>query len=90
MKSIAKTMNLGLNTSKSGILASALWATIAVIATYLTTLSPEAQISGQAFCALFTNSTNGFHNMGMIGHCSYCYVAVAAFAMSMISLFKKA
>jgi hypothetical protein len=90
MKSIAKVMNLENAFSKSNIMTSILWAIVGLISTYLTTLSPEAQISGQAFCSLFTNSGNGFHEMGFIGHCPYCYVAVAAFGASLISLFKKA
>lgn len=90
MKSIAKVMNLETGVSKSSLMTSVLWAIVGLISTYLTTLSPEAQISGQAFCSLFTNGGNGFHDMGLVGHCPYCYVAVAAFGASIISLFKKA
>lgn len=91
MQSIASLFRQELGFSKSGALAAAMWAIVGVIATYLTTLSPEAQISTQAFCSLFSNFGAGIHsNMSAIGHCPYCYAAIAAFAASVYSLVKKA
>ena len=90
MKSIALIMNQTLFFSKSNILNSIIWAMVGIIATYLTTTTAEAQISGQAFCSLFTNNFQGYHQMAVIGHCGWCYVALAAFTASAISVFKRA
>ncbi|KAF0113445.1 MAG: hypothetical protein FD163_1768 [Hyphomonadaceae bacterium] len=72
------------------LFVAAVWFLSGIIATYLTTISPEAQISGQAWCSLFSPSGTNVHSMFAFGHCGWCYVAVAAFGASGLSLFKRA
>lgn len=90
MKTIALKMSQAIGFNKSNLINSLIWAFVGIVATYLTTTSAEAQISGQAFCTLFTNDFQGYHNMAAVGHCAWCYAAVAAFGASLVSLFKRA
>jgi hypothetical protein len=90
MKTIALKMSEAIGFTKSNVLNAVLWALVGLVATYLTTTTAEAQISGQAFCSLFTNDFQGYHSMAAVGHCAWCYAALAAFGASAISLFKKA
>lgn len=90
MKTIALKMSQAISFTNSNILNAVLWALVGIVSTYLTTTTAEAQISGQAFCSLFTNNFQGYHQMALIGHCGWCYAALAAFAASAISLAKRA
>lgn len=69
------------------IAVAVVWFVAGVVATYMTTTSAEVQISSNAWCSLFSNTHGG---MMSVGHCPWCYAAVAAFGASVISLFKKA
>ena len=90
MKTIALKMSQAISFTNSNILNAVLWALVGIVSTYLTTTTAEAQISGQAFCSLFTNNFQGYHQMAAVGHCGWCYAAVASFAASAISLAKRA
>lgn len=86
MRAIALKMTKALD---SNLIAALVWALVGLVSTYLTTTTAEAQIAGQGFCTLFTNNGKGLHEMAMIGHCAWCYGAIAAFGASMVSLFRK-
>ncbi len=86
MRAIALRMT---NALSSNLIVALVWALVGIVSTYLTTTTAEAQLAGEGFCSLFTNNTNGWHNMGMIGHCAWCYAAIAAFGASIVSLFRK-
>jgi len=75
--------------SADNLIGAAIWFISGLVATYLTTISPEAQLSGQAWCSLFSPQHYVFSDFMAFGHCGWCYVAVAAFGASGLSLFKK-
>jgi hypothetical protein len=89
---ISTTTNKSLNfeVSKDNAVPAALWFAVALVATYLTTTSPEAQLSGRAWCTLLSPSHYAFSDYMAFGHCGWCYVAAASFGASILSLFKKA
>lgn len=86
MKTIALRMT---NALSSNLITALVWALVGIVSTYLTTTTAEAQIAGEGFCTLFTNSGKGLHDMAVFGHCAWCYAAVAAFGASVLSLVRK-
>lgn len=86
MRAIALRMT---NALSGNLIAALVWVLVGIVSTYLTTTTAEAQIAGEGFCTLFTNSGKGLHDMAVIGHCAWCYAAIAAFGASIVSLFRK-
>ena len=81
---------LNFEISKDSAINAALWLAVAIVSTYLTTTSPEAQLSGRAWCTLFSPTHYNGTDLLAFGHCEWCYVAAASFGASVMSLFKRA
>lgn len=88
--STAIKQSLRFELTKDNAVLALLWFIVALVSSYLTTTSPEAQLSGRAWCTLFSPNHYAFSDYMAFGHCGWCYVAAASFGASIMSFFKKA
>lgn len=89
-KSLTNNAGVKISIDQDNVILAFAWFLVAIVATYLTTVSPEAQISGRAWCTIFSPTHASLNEALAFGHCGWCYVAAASFGASIMSLVKRA